>query len=583
MKPTDTTTDPDMKQTSGPMSRRKFLAATSAGLASTIAGCSDFTGTGPGGNGESPPPAGNDDNQAGETKYPGPVSEFVIGDIGLSDTSFDLVLSEERNQSPVKGELVVYSSPTRDHSQKTKIGRTEIEQSSVTKTHTVSIDIPKGYGQQLHYSLALKAPTATTEETVYTTGNALIPFHNAVEGKDMLRVSSPRADASKWRDGLDTINKVEVWLNEPDEPVFDVPAVYREFWDEDWYEYRTVEFTALVRFAVFDDYELEGQYNQPYFEWVPVNFQLGEWEMLEAFRWNSIATQMLESGQLDYGDGRGKANTPYMKGGIMGTGVRHEDASKAGDPFEQYYKSRNELTNARDGRESFVNPMWFAASRPISKRIADELDANLDNPSFNTLEESEYYKATALKTLVGGGAPWGFSIGSYTKTPEEALNNWFEWAANDGEVEMACVGATALFAGIGSHLLDHPIAYVHNDNPAGGHALAGVLGLEPPSNRPREHQFADTHQQRTIDTPRGEMLLAECTRGASSIGWGPEGSVTYYSYIQGPQLETHIPRNDDLEPAKDGEMISDASEEKRVNMLVEAESQFHGMPDAEDF
>ncbi|QLC35250.1 hypothetical protein EFA46_013350 (plasmid) [Halarchaeum sp. CBA1220] len=563
--------DPDAVFRSTPLSRREALTAGLGAVAAT-AGCSMLP-TGSQTGGENTPSSSTvaEDHQLDPRTV----------DMG-ADPSFDIDGSEievnlrgfaaSRFDEAFEGTIRVYSVPHRETlknsqpreflaSRRQLLDEREITQEQMRDTYAFDLEFPEGYAQRFVISAEVAAPAQLDEHVIHRSDQIYLPFTNEARGETVLReISGNRPTEDGWDDGMESINKVELWFDEPDDSPFDVPSIDESAYDPDWYRYRDLTVTAVVRFATYDD--VIGRQDLPVFEWMAFSLNLSEWELLEAFRWNSIATQELEYGTrtIKVGQNETEPIDDYSRLGSLMSNAgqkifnsQYIHATDSPTPYEMYRKRRY-LSGERNNQ---MSPLYFAGGRPFCKRAAQTIAETLDNPSFESLSNPEYYKATALKTFIGDGVPYSFnfSAGDYVFSPEELVNNWFRHATQDASLGADCRHSSVLFCGIGVHLLDNPVGYV--TIPSAGHAMACVVDLDLDLNgsQPLSHPIGWVDNYGAYRSHHGELTFVECTRGASTIGYRPTLNLSEWelrSYFSDCEMLSHIPLNDALEPAADG-------------------------------
>jgi hypothetical protein len=577
-----TNDDPDAVMRSHPLGRRGALLA-GVGLLSATAGCSSIV---------SRSQRGDSGSDAAETQPSGtidPEHRLQPQDVVMkASPSFDRDGSEiELNLSgfagssfdeAFQGVIRVYSVPHRETIESSKpdefltssrrlLGEREITQEQMRETYSFDFAFPEGYAQRFIVSAEASKPAPLDEHVIHRSDRIYLPFTNEARGEPALKeISGNRPDPDEWRDGMQSINKVEFWFDEPDDSPFDVPSVDESEYDPDWYRYRDLTVSVVVRFATYDD--AIGRQDLPVFEWLAFSLHLSEWELLEAFRWNSIATQELEYGTRTVTVGQDE-EAPIDEFSRLGSlmsntgqkiyNTQYLNATDSPTPYEMYRKRRY----SSGDRNNQMSPLYFAGGRPFCTRAARTIEGALDNPSFDSLSNHEFYKASALKTFIGGGVPYSFnfSAGSYNFAPEELVNNWYLQATQGTSLGADCRNASVLFCGIGVHLLDDPVGYV--SIPSAAHAMACVLGLDLSSERPIPHPLGRVENYGAYRTPHGDMTLVECTRGASTVGYRPTldlSEMDLRSFYDDCEILSHVPLNDADEPATDGTVRAPATE-----------------------
>jgi len=489
---------------------------------------------------------------------------------------------------PFEGTLRVYAVPHRETiaaSTASEIVATnlhllaerDVTQNEMRETYSFEFDYPEGYAQRFVITAEVTDPASLDEHVIHRSDQIYLPFTNEARGEPVLyEINSNRPSEDQWQDGGESVNAVEFWFDEPEESPFDVPSIDESQYDPDWYRYRDLTVSVVVRFATYDS--AIGGTELPVFEWMAFSFQMSEWELLEAFRWNSIATQ-----EREYRIGKTRPGPeeyepieePSEFGSMMSdTGQliyneHYMEATESPTPFEMYRPERYESGDINNQ----MNPLYFAGGRPLCKRLAQTIEDVLDNPSFNALSNQPYYKATALKTFVGGGIPYSFNReqGNYNMAPEEIIANWYLRATEDDPLGADCQDASHLFCGIAVHLLDTRVGYV--SIPSAAHAVACLFDFDSEVWEPDEHPLVRVGSPQPYDTRQGEARLVECTYGASTIGYrlkldSSEMQVRSY-FIECPLL-SHIPLTDDYRPHADGSIRAPA--ENPENPFVYADN-----------
>lgn len=580
--------DPDAVLRSSGLSRREAVALGLGAVAST-AGCATFRSSSPEDEGDqqsSTPSEGE-----GTQRSPGTVDPDHALDpedvdmgatlfLGFDDSEIELNIrgfAGSTFDGPFRGTIRVYSVPHRESigssdpefiaSSRRLLAEREVSQEAMRSTHAFDLDFPEGYAQRFVVTAAVREPAALDEHVVHRSNSIYLPFTNEARGERVLReIDSNRPSEDGWRDGNQTVNAVEFWFDEPEESPFDVPGVDESQYDPDWYRYRDLTVTAVVRFATYDS--AIGDPDLPVFEWLAFSFRMSEWELLEAFRWNSIATQELEYGTRTYATGQDESEPidDYAEfGSLMSSTGRkiyteqYPEATDSPTPYEMY-----RLRRYRSGdRNNQMSPLYFAGGRPLSRRIARALESALDNPSFTALSNQPYYKATALKAFVGVGVPYSFNFnqGNYNMAPEEIVANWYLNATQGASIGADCEDAAIFFCGVAVHLLEEPVGHV--SIPSAAHAMACVFDLDLSHEKPLQHPVGWVNNFGAYDTRFGEATLVECTRGPSTIGYRPTLDLSEMEarsrYTECPVL-SHLPLNDDDEPHVDGTIRAPAAE-----------------------
>ncbi|PSQ51967.1 hypothetical protein BRD20_09130 [Halobacteriales archaeon SW_8_65_20] len=395
----------------------------------------------------------------------------------------------------------------------------------------------------------------------------VMPFENKAEGETQVRLLSPRKP-SDYYDWMNPPNgplwETQFWYDSPDESPFGTPTVPEDKYDPNWYEYRNITVTALIKYPSFeniDAIELDehGEVPVTLFDAFVFSFTLDQWELLEAFRWNSIANQKLERGQYEHSsqsDAIDAIDDPQSRGSAMiarSSFFDNVDASTAPPLYEQYNTGRYSF---REYEKLRTNPIKVTSGRPITYRIAQAIEDATDNPSFNTHETVEYHKAIALETFVGFTG-FSFDFGSYSKAPEELLNRWFLNSQGEDADTGNCQDGTNLYCGIAAHLLDVNVGWVSCLARGVGHATAGVLDLQLPEEVFEvwdECPFGSGGEPFTLDTDYGDLHMVEATSPDPMIGWKltASGQVELETYLPTASVQSHVPLNNDYEPAMDG-------------------------------
>jgi hypothetical protein len=540
-------------------SRRQTLAL-GTGMMGSLAGCSELTENISGDSSDSTP---TEEPSLAETVEASAEYSFEEVSLGLNIGRLDAdVLS---------GTLRLYSAPNLNPDDETVIAETEIEQSEQVATHTLSPDWSLGYAQQLHFTIEMHSPESAKEEEVYKTGNMIVPFNNEATGEEMVRVMGTREPPKHWAGGLeeDPSYKAQFWFDSPDD-AFNTPDVPEGEYDSEWYPYRDITVTALVKYPSYENIvereerndagQLTGYYHVPLTDVVAFSFTIGQWEMLEGFRWNSRATQKLEAGQREHKNSSDAVDAidDYQDlESIMETTLSKMQTDGAAQPelYAEYYDSRHTET---DYFQCVTNPLKAGAGRPVTYRIANTIEGALDNPSFNTQEYTEFQKAIVLQVFVGS-KPYEFAAGGYVQMPEETINRWFLEAKGESSGGSAnCQDGTVLYAGIASHLLNSSPCYLGTEAGGISHATSGLLDLRLPDKPyevwPDDHPSPNAEAAYTEDTEYGTVSMVETIYPDPIIGWKllNASDVELASYLSNSSVQSHIPLTDDYEPDQSG-------------------------------
>ena len=478
-----------------------------------------------------------------------------------ADFSIDGVVLELRMnlysyaKDSLSGTLRLYSAPNLDRSNQTVLAEKSIDQTDEIAEYTFEPDFDLGYAQHLQFTIETDNSEEAGEQPIYTPDETIVPFYNAARDTEMVLVEPPSRPQDDWAYS-DPFYQTQFWFSSPDDSGFNTPSVPDGEYDQDWYEHQNITITALIRFPTYEDIkdvseEDESEFHSPLFEWAVVNISLDAWELLEATRWNSIATQKLESREYSYGeDGAQVVNSLEDYGSNNETTNKFNmDASSGQIPYVSYAKLR--YAGVR-WDESSVNPLLMNSGRPISYRIANEFESALDNPSFNTLEYTEYHKAIALQVFIGQNQ-YGFTTGEYVKTPEEVLKNWYYISTGQKDSAGFCQDASAMYGGIAIHLLDSTNGILGMQGTVGYHILGGLINLRKPS-APYEiwpdHPSPTAAEEFTLDTEYGTVSTIECTYPDPTIGWRNQDSSDYelLTYLSNTSLQSHMPINNEYEP-----------------------------------
>ncbi|GAA0272412.1 hypothetical protein [Halobacterium noricense] len=542
--------EPDWTRTHS-VSRRHALALGAAAMGS-FAGCSRLS-DGPS------EPAETTTEQPSLAETLAVDAEFTIDEVTLE------IGSAAYPDDSLLGTLRLYAAPNLDRSNRTVIAETAIDQREASAEHTLEPDYDLGYAQ--HFQFTLESDGAD-EEPLYSPAETFVPFYNAARDTEMIRQEPPATPEGDWA-YTDPFYKTDFWFDSPDESPFNTPEVPEDEYDRDWYDYRNITMTALIRFPTYENItefpgsEEDTATHSPAFDWAVVNLNLDAWELIEAVRWNSIATQKLESGEYSYGDG-----DAGLVGGVEDYASASNssrdlmlDASAQDDPYSAYISLR--YGGAR-WDEVATNPVLMNGSRPFSIRAAEELENAFDNPSFTTLEYQDYHKAIALQVFVGQN-PFGFATGSYVSTPEETVNKWYKISTGQGGPSGNCQDGTAMYGGIAVHLLDSTYGIVGMQGSVGYHIMGGLLDLEK-SERPYEvwpdHPSPTASDVFTFETDYGTVSPVECTYPDPTIGWKNSGGGDYelLSYLANTSVQSQLLLNGSYEPDVDGELRMSAQD-----------------------
>lgn len=526
-----------------------------------------------------------------------------IQDQSIDSVEFDALLVESISEhDEVEFTVRVYTSPNLDQENWGKVGETTITQSSELETHSIDWNLPLGYAQRLRFTIEMLSPEKQAEEdatiemlaaeegtegTDRRSGATIVPFYNAARDTEMVRVEPPATPKGDWA-LTDPFYKTDFWFDVPEESPFNTPEVPEDEYDPDWYDYRNITMTALIRFPNYENItefpgsEEDVPTHSPSFDWAVVNLSLDAWELIEAVRWNSIATQKLESGEYSYGNGEAGLVETVTDYGSTNNPTREIelDASSQTLPFTAYVRLRH--MGARWDEVS-TNPLLMNGGRPFSMRAADALTEAFDNPNFETIESKEFHKAIALQVFVGQN-PYGFTTGEYVKTPEEVVKNWYKVSADEIDSVGFCQDATALYGGIAVHLLDSTYGVIGMQGGAGYHIMGGLLDLQKPE-RPYEvwpdHPSPTAESVFTFDTDFGTVSTVECTWPDPTIGWkNPDGSdYELLSYLSNTGVHSHIPINNNYEPDMDGSVNT----ERDPEIPWDFHKEFRTIDDIENF
>ena len=547
--------EPDWTR-SCPLSRRHALAL-GAGAMGSLAGCNSVSKQG------ETPATDVPDNEREQERT------ITVKDQSIDSAEFDaLLVGSIVEHDEVEVTIRAYTSPNLDRENWTQVGETTVTQSSRAATHSMDWDLPLGYAQHLRFTVEMLSPEAESEEAVNTvfssteqereseterTRETVVPFYNAARDTEMVRVEPPAIPKGDWAYS-DPFYKTDFWVDSPDESPFNTPEVPEDEYDRDWYDYRNITMTAVIRFPNYENItEFEGSEedaptHSPAFDWAVVNLSLDAWEIIEAVRWNSIATARVEDGLMSIGDTEG---TLEYSGSTSNPSRELEvDASSQADPYSAYT-----ITRYAEGYGD-TNPLLMSGSRPFALRAANELENAFDNPSFNTINNKEFHKAIALQVFVGHN-PFGFATGGYVGTPEETLNNWYQLSTGQQDSAGNCQDATAMYGGIAVHLLDSTYGIVGMQGNVGYHIMGGLLDLEK-SERPYEvwpeHPSPTASGVFTFETDYGTVSPVECTYPDPTIGWKNSDGSDYelLSYLSSTSVLSHIPINSSYEPDANG-------------------------------
>lgn len=597
--PNSTGPEPDKTYTT-PISRRKALALGGTGLASALAGCGDIFNPSPGDPSNPPPAPGNGNNSTENGNRNENPDTFRIIEIKSGNSTFEIIPRGEFVNAIQDGKTVEYickihSSPLFSDEQ------TEIAQKTLTMTEngqefSVNYEFPEelfGYGQQLTFTLQAIKPTEEEPWEVKIPERrrdpskpnpldvVLLPFYNEAVGEKMVSVRGPPYPSSDtYTDDFTAVAQTEVWFNEPDESLYNRPqdsslqiteGKYPKHWYGPWTD---LQITMVVRYPVYESMESEDQ-RVPLYDWAVFNFDITDIEMIEARRWNSFVVQQIERGHYELSDDGQTATTPS---GIERTAHNDEgsaitdgdfysgDAAETPTPFSEYYRSRyGEAWNYAD--QINVNPIKFAAGRPVLKRWANEIEESLsNNTNFQEHDAPEYYKATILKTIIGS-SPYALSVGSYMQAPEEVISNWYQNKDDSDAIGGNCVDASAFFCGIGVHLLNTDVGLLHLFGSNLAHIQACVFGRELPSympdhiNNQNSGPLISNSDTDYTDRQYGEYMPVECNYPDASIGYiqrfDREYSMILRTFASNIDINSHISVNDNYMPDIDGEILAD--------------------------
>ena len=585
--------EPDKKYTTK-LSRRSAMDLGGSAIASALSGCSDLFNPSTGGPEGTQTPT--NDGLAPPTILP--------GSFGVDTAEFEIYPKQENIDQIQNGGSVEYTVRVKSQplygDEKTQIAEQTVTKTSHNpndnQTHTVSYEFSDDQlneAQQLFFTLE----TASQDEGLaYKTQNVLLPFENEAEGEVQLQTNSPYIRTSSWDSPTSVQTQLEVWFNEPEDDYFDTDGEYateltEENYPTQWYgDYKDLQITMVVQYPVFDtleeDYEhrfydylpeeSNGQRETPLVDWAVFNFDVADIEMIESRRWNSWLIQQIERGEYEINEDHTVATNPQNgdtfrshndQGGLITTGsILGGNAQETNTPFSQYYKCRYEYEGTISPDRGNVNPIMFAGGRPVMKRWAIEMEESLsNNTNFQSHSTPDYYKATILKAMIGN-APYDFSINSYINSPEELIQNWYENESDEAPIGANCVSATGFFTGLGVHLLDLRVVMVYMSGTF-SHIQAGIVDPKLPEGLPSS--ISDTTGDSRIDegneyydSSYGWYVPVECNYPDAVIGYSQEGrgdefSLSVRSYADEIEINSHIPVNEDYEPAYDGEILAD--------------------------
>ncbi|MUV59743.1 hypothetical protein [Halobacterium sp. CBA1126] len=543
------------------LSRRRALALGAAAMGG-LAGCNSVSTSGE----PSATEATDDDYER----------TITVRDVSIDTVEFDALLFESITEhDEVEVTVRAYTSPNLDRENQTQVGEATVTQSKELETHSIDWDLPLGYAQNLRFTVEMLSPEAESEEAVTTEFSStererepeterpretIVPFYNAARDTEMVLLEPPATPEGDWAYS-DPFYKTDFWFDSPDESPFNTPEVPEDEYDRDWYDYRNITMTALIRFPNYENItEFEGSAedvptHSPAFDWAVVNLDLDAWELVEAVRWNSRATGRIEDGEMD---ASGVDGVEYAGSNSNSSLELQLDASSQTDPYTAYIITRHA------GGQGQTNPLRMSGSRPFTIRAAEELEAAFDNPSFDTLEYRDYHKALALQVFVGEH-PFGFATGSYTSTPEETVNKWYKISTGQGESSGNCQDATAMYGGIAVHLLDSTYGIVGMQGNVGYHIMGGLLDLEK-AERPYEvwpeHPSLLASGVFTFETDYGTVSPVECTYPDPTIGWKSSDGSDYelLSYLANTSVQSQLLLNESHEPDVNGELRMSAQD-----------------------
>ncbi|SDW05750.1 hypothetical protein SAMN05443574_101207 [Haloarcula vallismortis] len=592
----DDSSEPDKVYSSAPLSRRTALALGGTGLTAALAGCSEMLSPSSGSRDQNP--SADEDNGNSESDEDEQPDLFVPVEIGGSETEFGIRVRTEYANLIADGGSVeylvrVYSAPLFDSTDRTLLTEQTITKTASDETHTVQYEFPDdclNYAQQLTFTLEVTSPDDGEEWEVAIPERrrersepnldvVLLPFYNEARGETMVSVRGPPYPSqSEYSDEFEPLARTEVWFNEPDESLYNRPEydyVTEDRYPKHWYgDWKDLQITMVVRYPVYEVMEDDDQ-NVPLYDWATFNFDITDIEMIEGRRWNSFVVQQIERGRYELSSDGQTATTPsgtvrdsHNSEGSLITAAEfyHGDISDTPTPFSEYYRSRyGDATTSSDNINA--NPIKVAAGRPVMKRWATEIEDSLaNNPNFQEHDAHGYYKATIVKAIIGS-SPYSFSVGSYMQTPEEVISNWYQNQNGSDALGGNCVDASALFCGIGVHLLDTTVGLlqVTGDNVA--HVQACLFGRELPSYLPDAAHNRNATNSITSsstdyeDRDYGKFMPVECNYAGATIGYvqrfDPDVYLSISSFASNIQINSHIPVNDDYLPDADGKILAD--------------------------
>jgi len=592
--------EPDKTYTT-PISRRKALALGGTGLATALAGCNEVFDPSSGDLSNSPPDSGNGNNENGNEDEK--ADNFHIVDIYPNSVEFEMYPRRFepalQNGEEFEYAVQIHSTPLFNES-RSLVGETTITVTEWGEQFEINYEFPDellGYGQQLRLTFQALDHDEEPVEVEIPEGRGdpskpnlleevYLPFYNEAVGEKMVSVRGPASPSDgQFGDEFDSLAQTEVWFNEPEESLYNRPdddsiQVTEEKYPKNWYgPWTDLQITMVVRYPVYEVMEAEDQ-NVPLFDWAVFNFDITDIEMIEARRWNSFVVQQIERGHYELADDGQTATTPsgivrdaHNDEGSLITAAEFYsgDVADTPTPFSEYYRSRyGDAWNSAD--QSNASPIKFAAGRPVLKRWANEIEESLsNNPNFQKHDSPEYYKATILKAIVGS-SPYSFQVGSYTQAPEEVISNWYQNQGDSDALGGNCIDASALFCGIGVHLLDTTVGLLLLDIEKLGHVQACLFGRETPSYLPDQvhNQLAkgpisssDTREYKFVDDGEYQKYMpVECNYAGATIGYDQRFSrelhgIYVRTFASNIDISSHISLNDEYMPDIDGEVLAD--------------------------
>lgn len=561
------------------LSRRKAIALGCSTLATSSAGCSLFE-------------ASDVETTPEQTDPPADYNPIIPASVGLSTKTAEFRV-DMRPYFEQYGELDVtvriYDSPNTRPDKWTLIGKQRKQHNQPAKNYSVPLDTNFGYGQRYHFTVEVSGDGVSAPEQEYYRRGIYFPHHNVAKGgMELVRVaeketggryyinrlrdweSIARPSEERWRNPNAAKCNTRYWFDSPNKEPFGNPSVPPSV-ESEVYDHENIVLTVLCRMLDFRNIgeqrgPPEGEegrfYRQgiPAYTWFGLTIKISEWELLEAHRWNSSFLQGVERG-ADKGIEEAKKNLSPIE--LTAADETHGPyyASEAATPYEQFRRG------IETGEFHNCHLLTFSAGRAVAKRVADQLESIFEtHPGLSSLTPQAYYKANALKCLVGGG-PATYRVRDDRLVPEESIQHLYYRIAKGRDTGIDCIVSTTLYAGIAAHLLDPELAVIllRFDDKDIGHSYVGIHDLPLPDRMPDYPWLArvETAQRGlpyVYDVDRiPEYVAAETVYGESTIGYKVDDAAERRREAgikDSIPVNTNLPLNEDYEPDVNGEQVT---------------------------